>query len=251
MSHRPTVVLNDAGMLAAPRTRRDILKLMAFGGSLVLLPTALMGCSDNGDPLSPGTPATPNSGSPLTIDFAKGDVAVLQFAYALEQLEADFYTRVVAAFGSSNIPMSEQMILQDIKYHEVIHRELFKAALGTANDFTLTASYPGVNFNDRTSVLTAAKTFEDLGVAAYNGAGQYITNASTLTLAGKIVSVEARHASVIRDLLNPKSGDFSPTAFDDVTRPAMIAASAQGFVVDKLTFANAPSTFVQGPNNNG
>jgi hypothetical protein len=249
MSHRPTITIPDAGMLATPRTRRDILKLMAIGGSLVLLPAALAACGDD-DPVSPGT-TNPNTGSPLTIDFAKGDIAVLQFAYALEQLEADFYTRVVNAFGSSNLTAADKAVLQDIKYHEVQHRELFKAALGASNDFTVTPTYPGVNFSDRTSVLNAAKAFEDLGVAAYNGAGQYISSTTYLTLAGKIVSVEARHAAAIRDLLNPKSADFAPNAFDDVFRPSKVAGIAQGYVVDKLGFSNAPSTFVQGPNNNG
>lgn len=250
MSQRPTITISDTGMLSAPRTRRDILKLMAIGGSLVLLPAALAGCSDDNGVTAPVSPQ-PNTGSPLTIDFAKGDIAVLQFAYALEQLEADFYTRVVNAFGSSNLTAAEKAVLQDIKYHEVLHREFLKAALGATNGFTVTPTYPGVNFNDRTSVLTTAKTFEDLGVAAYNGAGQYLTSAANLTLAGKIVSVEARHAAAISDLLSPKSSAFAPNAFDDVFRPLKVATAAQGFVVDKLGFTNAPSTFVQGPNNNG
>ncbi len=250
MSDKPFVSIGDAGLLHNPRSRRDILKLMAMGGSLMLLPAALAACGDD-NPTSPGSDVTPNSGSPLIIDFAKGDIAVLQFAYALEQLEADFYTRVVGNFDASNLTAAEKAVLLDIKYHEVQHRELFKAALGASNDFTVNPTYPGVNFRDRTSVLMAAKTFEDLGVAAYNGAGQYLASADLLTLAGKIVSVEARHASVIRDLLNPKSGDFSPTAFDDVYSPTKVAGAAQNFVVEKLGFANAPGTFVQGPNNNG
>lgn len=250
MSKRPSLTVGDAGNLGSLRSRREVLKLMAMGGSLVLLPTALIGCSDD-SPMAPGMPSTPNSGSPLTIDFAKGDVAVLQFAYALEQLEADFYTRAVAAFDQSNLTAAEKAILLDIKYHEVQHRELFKAALGSSNDFTLSPTYPGVNFRDRVSVLTAARTFEDLGVAAYNGAGQYLASGAFLTLAGKIVSVEARHAAVIRDLLAPGTNAFSPTAFDDVFSPGKVAGAAQGFVVDRLGFANAPSTFVQGPNNNG
>ncbi len=247
MSDKPFLQFADARLLTHARSRRDILKLMAAGGALVLLPTALASCGRDDDPIL----TAPGAGNPLTIDFARGETAVLQFAYALEQLEADFYTRVVNAFGSSNLTVSEKAVLQDIKYHEVIHRELFKAALGTSNGFTITTAYPTVSFSDRLSVLNAAKTFEDLGVAAYNGAAQYLTTADNLTLAGKIVSVEARHASAIRDLLNPKSGDFAPSAFDDAFRPAKVAAAAQGFVVEKLTLASAPAAFVQGPNNNG
>ena len=39
-------------------------------------------------------------------------------------------------------------------------------------------------------------------MAAYNGAGQYIVAPAYLFIAGKIVSVEARHAAIIRDLVS-------------------------------------------------
>ena len=35
--------------------------------------------------------------------------------------------------------------------------------------------FTSINFADRASVLGAAKTFEDLGVSAYNGAGKLLT----------------------------------------------------------------------------
>ncbi|MBC8090187.1 MAG: ferritin-like domain-containing protein [Phycisphaerae bacterium] len=237
-------------MLNAPRNRRDILKLMAAGGAMVFLPSMLTACSDDDDDNGGGI-TNPGSGATVTIDFAKGDTAILQFAYALEQLEADFYTRVVNAFGASGLSTAERAILTDIKNHEVLHREFFKAILGTTNGFTLSTTYPNINFNDRMSVLNTAKLLEDTGVKAYNGAAQYIMDANNLLAAGKIVSVEARHAAAIADLLNPNTNAFAPTTFDDVTRPATIAAAAQGFVVQKLALGNPPSSFVQGPNNNG
>ncbi|HYW31765.1 MAG TPA: ferritin-like domain-containing protein [Gemmatimonas sp.] len=251
MSERPRLTIPDAGMLGTARTRRDVLKMMAMGGAIVLLPSAIA-CSDDDPDGGITGPGGPNTGNAVTIDFAKpGDVGVLQFAYALEQLEADFYTKVVAGFaGSSAFNAAEQTILTDIKNHEVLHRELFKAALGTTNGFSLTPTYGNLNFSNRTAVLNAARDFEDLGVAAYNGAGQYLTVPGNLTLAGKIVSVEARHAAVIRDLISPKSVDFAPNAFDDVRRPETVRVAAQGFVVDKLTFANTPAGFSAGPGTN-
>ncbi|MEP6836402.1 MAG: ferritin-like domain-containing protein [Gemmatimonas sp.] len=247
MSDKSKMIIPDAGMLMTPRSRRDILKLMAMGGSVVFLPSMLTACSDD----DKNTTITgPGTGTALTIDFSKGDFAVLQFAYALEQLEADFYTKVMAAAtaGSTNLSATEKAILQDIKYHEVLHREYFKVALGTTYGFTITTTYPNINFNDRTSVLNTAKSLEDTGVKAYNGAAQYIASTDYLLAAGKIVSVEARHASAIADLISPNTNAFATQTFDDVARPATIAAIAQGFIVDKLTFANAPTTFVAGPN---
>ena len=250
MSDKPKMIISDSGMLMTPRSRRDILKLMAMGGSVVLLPSMLTACSNDDDVI---TPVSPGTGAALTIDFAKGDIAVLQFAYALEQLEADFYTKVMAASnaGTTNLTAADKAIMQDIKYHEVLHREYFKVALGAANGFTITTTYGTLNFNDRSAVLATAKALEDTGVKAYNGAAQYITDVQYLLAAGKIVSVEARHASAVADLISPNTNAFAPQVFDDVTRPATIAGIAQGFVVQKLGFANAPTTFVQGPNNNG
>lgn len=248
MSDKPKMIIPDAGMLMTPRSRRDILKLMAMGGSVVLLPSMLTACGNDDD--NTNTPTGPGTGPALTIDFSKGDTAVLQFAYALEQLEADFYTKVMAASaaGGTNLTAADKAILQDIKYHEVLHREFLKVALTAANGFTVTTTYPTVNFNDRTSILTTAKSLEDTGVRAYNGAAQYLTSTDNLLAAGKIVSVEARHASAISDLLSPNTNAFASQNFDDVARPATIAGIAQGFVVQKLGFANAPTTFVPGPN---
>ncbi len=144
-------------------------------------------------------------------DLGTGDVGILNYAYALEQLEADFYTKVVNNFytGISSI---EKEVFTDLYHHEVIHRDFFKVAISGATDHVLPKlefQYPNVNFNDRNSVLATAKALEDTGVAAYNGAGKYISNPTYLVIAGKIVSVEARHASAIRNLINPGSADFS------------------------------------------
>lgn len=246
-----TLVISDPAQLGSARTRRDFLRIMGIGGTLVLMPSILTACSDDDDVTGPGRMPAPNTGNTVTIDFSKGDIAVLQFAYALEQLEADYYTRVVAAMGGSNLTAEEKAVMGDLKNHEIIHREFLKIALGTNASFSLTPTYPGVDFSSRTSVLATARTFEDLGVAAYNGAAQYLSSTTFLLVAGKIVSVEARHAAAIADLINPKSGDFAPKSFDDAFSPGKVAGAAQGFIVDKLAFANAPSTFVQGPNNNG
>lgn len=254
MSDKPKMIVSDSGTLMTPRSRRDILKLMAVGGSVVFLPAMMAACSNDDDNGGGGgggvTNPPPGSGPALTIDFAKGDFAILQFAYALEQLEADFYTKVMAAAnaGKTNLTAADKAVLQDIKFHEVLHREFFKVALGTTYGFTITTTYPGLNFNDRTTVLANAKALEDTGVQAYNGAAQYIADVQYLLAAGKIVSVEARHASAVADLISPNTGSFAPKTFDDVARPATIAGIAQPFIVNKLGFANAPSTFIPGPN---
>jgi len=148
------------------------------------------------------------------LDIGIGDTGILNYAYALEQLEAAFYIQVVAT-PYSGITATETARLTDIRDHEVAHREFLKATLGTSQAIpALTPDFSSINFGTRASVLAAAQAFEDLGVQAYNGAGFLIESGIYLGIAGKIVSVEARHASYIRDLITP--GSFGDTTILDV-----------------------------------
>lgn len=49
--------------------------------------------------------------------------------------------------------------LRDIRDHEIVHREFFRAALGSNAIPELEYNFSAVNFGDRTSVLTTAQTF--------------------------------------------------------------------------------------------
>lgn len=151
--------------------------------------------------------------------------------------KADFYQKVIdnPAFGSYKEEARD--ILNDFHKHEVIHREFFKATLNSllssANVLpTLEFTYAGVNFGNLDSVLATAKILEGTGVSAYNGAGKVITTPDYLVIAGQIVSVEARHASAIRDLINPGSQDFANTAdsngLDPAQNPSAIIEAVNG-----------------------
>lgn len=212
--------------------RRNFLKLSGVG--LAMAGLTLIGCDDNDFDYVDNN----------VFDLGKGDVGVLNYAYALEQLEADFYTKVVNNFYSG-ISTVEQQIFTDLYHHEVVHRDFFKAAIGGATSNvlpTLQFQYPGVDFNNRASVLATAKALEDTGVAAYNGAGRYITNAAYLVIAGKIVSVEARHAAAIRDLINPGTAAFSgddiinANGLDLAKTPKEVVTAAGGFFKTPFTW---------------
>lgn len=213
--------------------RRNFLKLGGVG--LVVAGLTLAGCrDDNYQYVEPDT----------VFDLGKGDVGILNYAYALEQLEADFYSKVVNNFYSG-ISTAERQLFTDIYHHEVIHRDFFQAAItgaGATPTPKLAFKYDGVDFNNRASVLATAKALEDTGVAAYNGAGKYISNLDYLVIAGKIVSVEARHASAIRDVINPGSKDFSgddvidANGLDLAKEPKDIVAAAGGFFNTPFTW---------------
>ncbi|MEP7001483.1 MAG: ferritin-like domain-containing protein [bacterium] len=243
-----TATVGTIAELSALTSRREFMRLIGIGGALVMLPGMFAACEDGSNTAGLAGPGT---GASVTIDFAAGDTALLQFAYVLEQLEADFYSRVVSNFAGSSFKDADKVILTDIRDHEIIHREFLKSVLGGSANFTLAPTYGSLNFKDRATVLAAAKTFEDLGVAAYNGAAQYYRDPNNLLASAKIVSVEARHAAAIRDLITPASAEFAPSSFDDTFSLDKVAFAVQGSIDDMLVFANAPATFVDGPNKTG
>jgi Ferritin-like domain len=88
------------------------------------------------------------------------------YAYALKQLEAAFY-RQVTKTPYADMASADTDILSGIRDHEIAHRD--KAALKKNAIPALEVDFTKIDFNSRDSVLKTAMTFEDLGVAAYNG----------------------------------------------------------------------------------
>ncbi len=174
-----------------------------------------------------------------TVDLGSGDTGILNYAFALEQLEAAFYTQVIQN-PYQNMSGEERQILTDLRDHEIVHREFFRAALGRSAIPNLQPNFSRIRFNDRLSVLRTAQVFEDLGVSAYNGAGKLLTNPEYLVLAGKIVSVEARHSAAIRDLLRPRTNNFAPDPLDVSREPAAVLRLAGPFISTPISGANLP-----------
>ena len=223
-------------------SRRKFLRFSGLAGvsAAVIAGSTLAGCSKD------------ESNGDGGVDLGSGDFGILNYAYALEQLEAAFYTQVVAngSFGTIFSDL-EQEYLRDVRDHEIAHREFFKAALSSNAIPALEVNFASINFGDRNSVLTTARTFEDLGVAAYNGAGKLITSPDYLTIAGKIVSVEARHAALIRDLISNGSfadlsslspfGADNATAKDGALNPPEVLAAAAPFIKTRISSGNLPT----------
>ena len=143
-----------------------------------------------------------------------GVAGVLNFALTLEYLEANFYNTGVnstpIALAASGAGLTA---LNKIRDHENAHVNFLKTAITSlgatpvsytaANfDFTAKGAFPDVMTNYDT-FLAVAQALEDTGVRAYKGqAGnlQGMANRPLLTAALNIHSVEARHASHIRQM---------------------------------------------------
>src|SRR4051812_39366793 len=193
MPESTELVIRSGDQLLQPTTRRRFLGMLAVGGTILMLPTAFMACSDDDsitDPL-----LDPDR---YRLDLSD-DTGILNYAYVLEQLEAAFYTVALDSAGFNALSAAEQEVVQDLQKHEVIHREFLKQVLGAAAlpEIGFDRATMGTMTASRDVLLRNAQLLEDTGVSAYNGAGKYLTSAATLLAVGKIVSVEARHAAAI------------------------------------------------------
>lgn len=141
----------------------------------------------------------------------------LLFAYLLENLEAEFYKLVVANFNAIGVPAGPARgALTTLRDHEVAHVSFLKGVLQsltvtpptyTAASFDFTGGKGSGNgplaaaLSNYGVMLAAAQAFEDTGVRAYKGqAPRLINNNTVLQAALQIHSVEARHASHIRQM---------------------------------------------------
>jgi hypothetical protein len=194
-----------------PASRSAFLKKLAAGGTVLA-----------GGVLFAGLPAAARANHTSS---ASRDVSILNFALTLEYLEAEFYTEAENRGALSGEPLRFARV---VGAHERAHVQFLRRVLGSR-----ARQKPCFDFGDTTSnqdkFLATARVLEDTGVAAYNG---QIANVRTATVApaASIVSVEARHAAWVRDILGLRP---APSSLDQAKSRRQIESevAATGFVV--------------------
>ncbi|KAG6840635.1 hypothetical protein C0991_005400 [Blastosporella zonata] len=180
---------------------------------------------------------------------AASDVLVFKFADVLEQLESSFYSQAIAKFQDSDFTAagftSSQLPIQqfkNIQADEATHSQVLQAALKSFGETPIT----GCQF-DFSSVLTdvptmaaTARVVENLGVGAYLGGATLLTDPVLLDAAGSILTVEARHQTILNVLSS--TGSAIPSAFDMALTPGEVLAVASPFITGGCTIPIAANT---------
>ncbi|GAO45742.1 ferritin-like domain-containing protein [Flavihumibacter petaseus] len=143
---------------------------------------------------------------------------VLNYALTLEYLESEFYKSGLDA-GVVPAGTPAENAIKTIRDHEMAHVSFLSTVLQSMNvtpvtkpdfDFTAGGTFSDV-FTNYDTFLAVAQTFEDTGVRAYKGsAGDLISNNTVLTATLQIHSVEARHASHIRQMRKARGTLLKP-----------------------------------------
>jgi hypothetical protein len=162
--------------------------LLAAGGAGAL--GALLAACGGGGDSSTGT-------TPQAVARRPSDLEIVNFALTLEYLEADFYDKVLA----SGLVRGEALeAVRIIGAHE---REHVQRLRGVAANLGEPVARPRTTFplENQRQILNLARTFENLGAAAYIGQAPSIRDPELLSQATSIATVEARHAAEVNRLV--------------------------------------------------
>jgi hypothetical protein len=152
------------------------------------------------------------------------ETRILEFALLVEDVKAAFYRQAAAAGVLSG---EIATFAQVAGAHERAHAKRLRQVLGSG-----APAPPSVDFGDATSSAEAfgraAIQLEELSLADYNGQAPNLRGAA-LDAALEIVSVEARHAAWIRDIVGKPP---APVPADQPLSAAQARArlTATGFV---------------------
>lgn len=174
--------------------------------------------------------------APVRRQNANIDVTILKFADVLEQFESQFYQAALqkfqsndftaAGFVSSDIPIQQ---FKTIQTDEATHSTVLQSVLKSLNEEPVTSCK--FKFDDALSdvatMAATARVVENLGVSAYLGAAPLVTDPILLQAAGSILTVEARHQTVLNALSG--TGTAIPNAFDVAFSPSEVLAVAAPF----------------------
>lgn len=192
---------------------------------------------------------------------AAADILVFKFADVLEQLESEFYKQALAKFKDNDFTAagfsSSQVAVEQfttIQCDEATHSTVLQAALKSFGEKPITSCKFKFDsaLTDVATMAATARVVEAVGVGAYLGAAPLLTDPVLLTAAGSILTVEARHQTVLNIMSG--TGTAVPAAFDIPLTPPEVLALAGPFIdgpCDLGVTANTPlsvtNTGVVGP----
>ncbi len=159
-----------------------------------------------------------------------GDIKVLNYALALEALEADLYDQALKRLTTGgtnglgttitglNLGENEPDVkyITEFKQVEIDHRDFLIAAIGPKNILATKLEGALFDFNmenlNRRQVVELVLLAEATGVGAYLGAIPKFETRKYLQLAAAIQGTEARHTAAITVVKNKLFGTTDPPA---------------------------------------
>jgi hypothetical protein len=176
-----------------PSSRARFLRMMGGGAAATTFSLALAACGKK------KTGGNQFGGAGVgTAQFGQGDAGIVNFALALEYLEADFYRRALA---SGNLDGRALELAKRFGAEEQAHVVTLEGTVKNLGGKPAPKPRTSFTLDSRNIILITMNQLESVGVAAYLGQLDRIESKQVLAAALSIHTVEARHAAAISVLL--------------------------------------------------
>jgi len=156
------------------------------------------------------------------------DIDILNFALTLELLEGNFYESALRDVPGLSGNVRE--LTAELASNEMEHVATLTSLIRDLGGKPVEA--PSFDYGnalaDEGNYLVLAQTFEDTGVAAYNGAAPQILDKKLLAAAGTIVQIEGRHAALVRRI---RGEDIAPVPFDETLERGEVLRAVDPFIL--------------------
>jgi rubrerythrin len=154
----------------------------------------------------------------------QNDLAVVEFALGLEQLETAFYKAALSRAGLSG---QLQALAKEFGAHEAEHATALSQLITQLGGKPAAAPKTKFGLTDQASFLKLAVALEDTGVGAYNGAAPAVQTPDLLATLGGIAQTEARHSGALRMAAGL---DPAPAAFEKPIAAPQVVQAVQPFI---------------------
>ncbi len=138
------------------------------------------------------------------------DPIVLNFAVELEEMGADFFSRVTSSFGFAGLDERQRNVFFTIAAQDKVHFEQLSAIRGLRGDTASRASqsesrrprfFKYGNLNTKDELLKTALDIKETSLFAYHGAAGLLKDPGLLLAAVGIAGVEGRHTAALRETM--------------------------------------------------
>lgn len=187
-----------------PTERRTFLRAVGGGAAAATLAVALAACGKE----KAGGNQVGGAGVG-TAQYGEGDAGIVNYALALEYLEATFYSEAIVSGSLKGRPLE---LFKQFAETENSHVETLEGTLRSLGGKPAPKPKASFTLDDPDTILATATQLEAIGANAYLGQANRIQDTKVLAAALAIHSVEARHAAAIQILLGEPIAPDGPFA---------------------------------------